>query len=447
MGQSDTVNQAVSRERTRNYIAQIKGSIFFKGLAVAASFFILPIMIRYLGQEQFGVWSTLLSLMSWIVLFDLGIGNGLRNKISELMAKDEFDAAASYISSGYSLIGILSLALFVIVAIGTFFVPWQKVFNTRTVSETVLTYTILAASFFIFLNFWLSLINQVLNAVQKTSIVVFGQFLSNALALVVVFILAKTTSPSLLYLSIAYGASLITSSVTLSCWFYIRRKELMPRLSLNVLHIRPLLYVGVQFFIIQIAVIVIFTTDKILITQLFSPSLVTQYEVVFKLFSIITLIHSLITSPLWSSYTDSYVRRDFVWIKKILRFQFIIFALIIVAVILLVMMTKSIISIWIGNSIGVSMPLIISMGAFVIISTWNNIFSFFVNGIGKIKPQLYSSVIAMLLNIPLAILLTKYFGFGVNGIVWSTCISLSFFAFLGPIQTYYLLTRESLKDH
>lgn len=437
------MSQTVSQKRTRNYISQIRGSFVFKGLAVVASFFAIPLMIRYLGQEQFGIWSTLLSIMSWIVFFDLGIGNGLRNKVTEALAKDNITEASSYISSGYSLIGLISFCLFIIAAIVTFYIPWQKVFNTTIVNEEILKRTVLISVLFITLNFWISLINQILNAVQKTSAIVFGQFISNILVLTFVFTLIKQTYPSLYYLAVAYGVSLIISNSSLSLWFYNKRRDLIPSLSLDMQHIRPILSLGLQFFTIQLAVLVIFTTDKILITQFFGPSYVTQYDVVFKLFGIITLIHSLITAPLWSSYTDAYHRGDIVWIKAILRKQFMIFGIIVLNVMIMIPVAKPIIALWIGEYLEISMPLVISMGAFIIISTWSNIFAYVVNGIGKIEFQLFSSIIAMIINIPLAIYFTKYLGFGVNGIILATCTSLSLFAIIGPIQVYVILKDKN----
>lgn len=434
------MSQSVSQQRTHNYINQVKGSFVFKGLAVVASFFAIPLMIRYLGQEQFGIWSTLLSIMSWVVFFDLGIGNGLRNKVSEALAKNDPAEASRYISSGYSLIGLISFFLFIIAIIVTFYIPWQKVFNTTIVSEKILKYTVLISVFFITLNFWISLINQILNAVQKTSTIVFGQFISNVLALTFVYLLIiKQTYPSLCYLALTYGTSLIISNGSLSLWFYSKRRDLIPRLSLDMQHIRPILSLGLQFFVIQLAVLIIFTTDKILITQLFGPRYVTQYEVVFKLFGIISLIHSLITAPLWSSYTDAYHRSDFVWIKAILRKQFMIFGIIVLSVMIMIPMAKPIIALWIGDDLEVSMPIIISMGGFILISTWSNIFAYVVNGIGQIKLQLFSAIIAMIINIPLAIYFTKYLEFGINGIILATCTSLSLFAIIGPIQVYVIL--------
>jgi Na+-driven multidrug efflux pump len=53
--------------------------------------------------------------------------------------------------------------------------------------------------------------------------------------------------------------------------------------------------------------------------------------------------------------------------------------------------------------------------------------------------QLYSAVIAMFINIPLAIVFTRYFGLGVEGVILSTCVSLSLFAVVGPLEVYSIL--------
>ena len=142
------MSKTLSQQRTHNYINQLKGSFIFKGLAILASFFAIPLMIRYLGQEQFGIWSTLLSIMSWIVFFDLGIGNGLQNKLTESLAKNDLTEAVCYISSGYSLIGLISLFLFIIAAVATFYIPWQQVFNTLIVDEEILRRTVLISVFY-----------------------------------------------------------------------------------------------------------------------------------------------------------------------------------------------------------------------------------------------------------------------------------------------------------
>ncbi|MBI5006902.1 MAG: oligosaccharide flippase family protein [Nitrosomonadales bacterium] len=437
------MTDAVSRNRTSNYLRQISGAVAYKAVAVVASFITIPLMIGYIGQEQFGVWSTLLAVMSWIVFFDLGVGNGLRNSVAETLAKGQQPEAARYIASGYSLVGLMALSLWVLVFLGSWLINWQLVFNTQAIPEATLRLTVQIAVSFIVFNFWVGLIGALLGAVQRTSLIALGQLISNVLALALVVALTQTTDASISYLATAYGCSLVTANVLLSIWFYRQYPELRPTPCLDKQHIQPLLAVGMQFFVIQIAVLVIFTTDKMLITQLFGPMYVTQYEVVFKLFSLITFAHTMITAPLWSAYTDAYHRGDNAWIGNMLRKQIMVFGGVAIAVLAMVFLARPVIGLWIGPELEVSFPLVLALGLLVMISTWNNIFAMFVNGIGKIRVQLYTAVIAMAINIPLALLFTKYLGMGLSGIVLATCASLLLAAVALPVQVRHIMRQDA----
>jgi len=431
---------SISENRTKNYFKQLKGSLLFKILAIGCSFLIIPLMIKYLGNEQYGIWSTLLSIVSWIVLFDIGIGNGLRNKISEALAKDDNQEAQNYISTAYVMIGLISVLLLLVFLLASSFISWQSVFNTVVLSNEELKDIVNITASFLFVNFWLSLINQVFNGLQKTSIVVFNQFLSNAFALICVVVLYSNFESSLFKLAFVYGLSLVMASVLLSIWFYAKNREFIPKIqNYGKKYVKSITSLGFQFFVIQIAVVVIFTTDKILITQLFGPEYVTSYDVVFKLFSIITIAHSLLMAPLWSAYSDAYHRNDMEWIKKTIKNQLKIYILFIVATIALGFLAKPIIGLWIGKEVFIDNMLIIAMCCFILVSTWNNIFAFFINATNKLNIQINTSIIAMVINIPLSILFVRFFEMGVYGIVLATCVSLSFFAFFGSLQTLIIL--------
>lgn len=435
---------SISENRSKNYIKQIKGSFIFKGLAIFSSFLAIPLMIKYLGVEHYGVWSTLLSIVSWVVLFDIGIGNGLRNKISESLAKENKQEAHSYISTAYTIIGAISVMLILIFLLVSEYIPWQKVFNITSINNQELQSVVNITAIFLFLNFWISLINQVFNGLQKTSLVVFNQFLSNIFSLLAVFILYTFYESSLIKLAFAYGISLLASSLILSFWFYKNNKEFIPKIkSFGLNYTKSITSLGFKFFIIQIAVIVIFTTDKILITQLFGPQYVASYDVVFKLFSVITIVHGMLMAPLWSAYSDAYHRGDIEWIKKTIKNQLKIYLLILVATTLLIFLAKPIIVLWIGRDFVVDNILIIAMALFILVSTWNNIFAYFLNATNKLDVQINTSILAMIANIPLSIMFVRFFEMGVYSIVLATCISLSFFTIFGSIQTFNILKGKN----
>jgi O-antigen/teichoic acid export membrane protein len=433
------MSDAVSKQRTRNYLHQIRGTVFYKAGSMAASFLAIPITIGYLGTERFGVWSTLLSIMSWIVFFDLGVGNGLRNKVAELLAKNKTAEARSYIASGYTLIGLIAVAVWALVTASSFFVPWQTVFNTQAIPQSTLRLTVQIAGFFILLNFWVGLIAALLGAVQKTSLIAFGQVISNLLVLALIFVLAKTTTASIIHLAVLYGFSIVIANISLSLWFYQRNPELRPRFNLDRQYVQPLLSVGMKFFIIQLAALVLFTTDKILIIQLFGPQYVTQYEVVYKLFSLILIGHALIVAPLWSAYTDAYHREDFSWIKQMLAKQLIIFSAAVIFSLALGLLSRDLIKLWIDADFTINLGLILTMILFVIVSSWNNVFAFFLNGIGAVNVQLTTAIFAMIINIPISVFYVKNLELGVSGIVLGTTTSLLLAAIALPIQVHLML--------
>jgi O-antigen/teichoic acid export membrane protein len=76
--------------------------------------------------------------------------------------------------------------------------------------------------------------------------------------------------------------------------------------------------------------------------------------------------------------------------------------------------------IWVGKDVTVPIGISIVLAAYFIIYVRNMIYIYFLNGIGKVKLQLYSSVAGMIINIPLAIFLGRKLG--VAGVILSSVI-------------------------
>jgi O-antigen/teichoic acid export membrane protein len=271
-------------------------------------------------------------------------------------------------------------------------------------------------------------VNQVLNAVQRSSAVVFGQMVFNALTLVLVFVLLHTASPSLRLMATAYGLALLASHLGLSVWCYRQRLALVPRPSIDPARLAALMRLGLQFFVLELGYVMMVSTDKILIAQMFGPESVAAYDVVFKLFSVVTVAHTLITMPLWSSYGDAYHRGDHAWIHAALRGQRLFFAALALGIVLLALAARPVIGWWVGAAIVVSPALVAGMAAFIAIFTWNNIYSTALNGMGITGPQLRLSLLSIALNVPLSIAAVRIGGLGIEAIPLANAISLLPFA-------------------
>jgi len=432
-----------SATRTKTVKLHISLTFIYRALAVGLSYLLVPITINYLNVEQYGIWVTLFSVMSWVAFFDIGLGNGLRNKLAEALAMDDIELAKTYVSTAYVAVSFIALIFFVILTLILPFTPWNKIFNTTSVSNTELLKVVFIVGFFFLFNFVLSLCSQIFCAYQQASLASMRGLLLNLFVLIAIYFLIHYTSGRLLYLGICYGLSTVLSSLLLTYYFYKKHKEVIPSIKyIDLNKIKEIASLGVKFFIIQMACLVIFATDNMIITQVLGPAQVTPYNVVFKLFSIITIMHGIILTPLWSAYTEAYAKGDIKWIRNTLKKLNMLMIPIIIAVLILIIFARDIINIWVGPNIKFHYLLVLFMGTYTVISVWNNIYAYFVNGIGTLEPQMYSAIIGGLINIPLSVYFASNLGMGISGVILGTIVSLSLFAIIGPIQSYYILNKR-----
>lgn len=429
--------------RSKNYSNQLRWAAFYKFGAVLASFVAMPITVNYLGAELFGVWATMLSIISWVMFFDFGIGNGLKNKLSESLAVGDNRSAAQYISTAYGLVACVSIVLLSISVLIALYIPWQKVFNSLAVDENQLRNAVVALVCLTFLHFWLGLINQVYHGLQKSSSVVFGQFIASALSLILIYLLDLLFRTSIVYMAVVYGISLVFSNALITWIFFRGHIQFRPNYRLfDTFKIRPLFSLSSKFFLLQLAVLIIFLSDRILITQLIGPTEVTPYEVLFKLFGVLTILHVMILSPLWPAYSDAYAKSDFEWIRSQLRKQISISIVFIFSAVALAVVGPIVVKFWLDLKIDIAHRVYAYFALIIVLSTWSNVFAYFVNAIGRLDLQLYSSIFAALINVPLSIVFVKYFEMGLGGILLATVCSLSAYSILGPIEVYRILKRD-----
>ena len=213
--------------------------------------------------------------------------------------------------------------------------------------------------------------------------------------------------------------------------------------AIKFYNLKDLLGLGTQFFIIQIAALIIFATDNLIITQLFGPADVTVYNIAYKYFNYIPIIFFVILTPMWSAYTEAYVMNDFDWIKNAMNKIQKVWILLSLIVIIMIFAANWFYSIWLNSKIQVPLLLTILMGFFAIVSNWNNIFAYFINGVGKIRLQLYNSIFVAIINIPLSIYFAKNLEMGISGVIAATCICVGIGAVWAPIQYSKIINKKA----
>jgi len=421
----------------------IAGTIAIRGISIAISLLMVPITIHYINPTQYGIWLTLSSIIGWFSFFDIGFGNGLRNKFAESIAKGEHEKARIYVSTTYAILSIIIAIVLILFFLINPLLDWSRILNTPSGMDGELSLLALIVFVFFCLQFVLQLIVTVITANQQPAKASLLYFFGSLLSLSIIFILTKTTSGNLLYLGIVYGIAPVLVLIASSIWYYTHSyKEYAP----SIKYVRfgfayDLMSLGLKFFIIQIAAVIFYQTSNIIIAQLFGPAQVTPYNIAFKYFSVIPMFFGIILTPFWSAFTEAWSKNDIVWIKNIMKRLKLLWSLLVVAALIMFICSSFVYRIWVGKEIVVPISLSAVIAIYVIVNAWNGIFSNFLNGVGKIKMQLYIALFGSLLNIPLAIFLGKELG--IYGVILSTTLISLMASVLTPIQYNRIINNKA----
>jgi len=222
-----------TNQRSAKAYKNIIGLFTLRGVNIAIGFVVVPLTLNYLDPTRYGIWITLSAIFNWFSLFDIGLGNGLRNRLAESLAKNDIQKARIYISTTYASLIVIFLTVFALFLIANIFIDWTVVLNTSKDLQHELRLLAAIVFFFFCARFVTQLITTIALAKQEPA---FSQMLDvsgRIVSLIGIYLLTITTSSSLLYLGITLTALPVIVVFCLSIFvFYRRYKELRPSLSL-----------------------------------------------------------------------------------------------------------------------------------------------------------------------------------------------------------------------
>lgn len=419
--------------------------MFYKAGSVIANFMLVPLTINYLDTDNYGVWLTLSSFIIWFSFFDIGLGNGLRNKFAEAKSKGNLKEAQAYVSTAYFTIGMISIAAILLFFLVSQFLDWTNVFNTSNSSKKELSILLPVVFAFFGLQLVLKLIISLYQASQNHSINDKIQFYGQFLSLVVIWMLTQLSESSLLLFGIVF--SLLPTLILVGfnvLGFNNSFKPFKPKLKYwKKKHFNEITGLGFSFFVTKIGALVLLSTDSFIIAQLYGPAEVVPYNIALKYFSIVTIGYGVLVNPYWSSFTEAYAKKDFAWIKKSVKNIQKIWLAIPLGLVFMLLVSDWFYDLWIGNTVNIPLGVSLTMALYALLYTYNQIYNYFINGVGKIKLHFYISIIITIINIPLSIFFAKNLGLGLPGIMLGSCFCLALKSVALPMQYYKLINNKA----
>ncbi len=428
-----------SHERYRRALLTSLASGLARTISVSTGLLAIPLTLRYLGTERYGLWMTISSVVAFMSFSDLGINNGLMNGIAKAHGRDDLDLAKQYTSSALFSLSVISLLLGILFAAVYRFVPWGSFFRVHSsiaIAEAGPAVAVFTGCFL--LNIPIGTVSRIQAGYQEGFLSNLWASLGSVISLVCILIVIHLHgSLAFLLLAIA-GAPLFAGVLNGAVLFRIQRPWLFPSWHYLRRDIsRDLLHLGGLFFVLQLAGAVAFSSDNIVLTRILGPEAVPQYAVPSKLFSLVTIVSSFVTAPLWPAYGEALEKRDFVWIRKTLYRSLTIVATISFTMsTLIVIFARHLLSAWVGSQIHTSLLLLFSIAVWVVVSAISGTVAMFLNGVSVIRFQVIFALIGGSANICLSIVLTRKLG--IPGVVLGSIVTQIMF---GVIPYYWYVRR------
>lgn len=407
------------------------------------SFLLIRITLTYLNEYEYGLWITLSSILTWINCCDIGFGNGLKNKLSEALALNDVDLGRQYVSTAFAAIIAIAMIIFAVYVLVAPIIDWNKILNVSNTIPKLNLYVSLIVLMFLF-NFVLKLLGAIYSAQMLTSV---GQTIHLAgvvLSLIIIYILTlfKKQGSFIEVSFIHCFASLFIYLLLYPYTFYVRYSRLRPSFKFfRRFMFKDLIQLSWQFFLIQIATVVFFVATNLIIAQLFSPEYVTPYNIANKYYSFLHISACVLWAPIWPAATNAYVQNDISWLRSSFRKNMLVFGGVFLLFIIMFFLAPFVFKIWLGDNVSISPQLSFVVMMQSVILSYGSFICYYINGIGKIRLQLYGYWFCTVFYPLLCWWASK--SFEVPGIVGSVCVVLFPLYILLTVQFFKIISGKA----
>lgn len=383
----------------------------------------LPLAVRYLGAERYGIWATVVSVAVWVNLLDLGIANSLTNLISQAYARENRAEAASAFSNALAVtLGAVGLAACIFGLVWTR-LNWVAVFNANRSLQPEVRATVLIAAILTLAGLPLNLAGKAFAGYQElhTYNKTFAFGAVGSVMGLAVGIWLHVSMPILFLLS--FGSITLVATGTL-LWLVLWHKPwLRPRLRLvSATRALDLLSTGWSFLLIQAAALVVFSTDNIIVSHYLGAAEVTPYSVTWRVVGLGAVLQALAFPALWPAYAEAHARGDIVWIRRTFAIAIrTTIALNLAWAAFLVAFGRFAIRLWAGPAAVPPFVLLLMMAVWSIIAGFCTAQSCLLGALNRTRVQAVASAMAAIVNVALSITLVTRIGS--VGVILGTIIS------------------------
>ena len=432
-----------SQERHRHIAWTTVTAAAAKAAALAAMLISVPLTLSYLGPERFGLWMAITAVISMLGFADFGLSNGIMNAVSHASGRNDLRTIHQSVSNGFIMLAAIGLSILLLFVIAYRHVPWPAVFNVSSATAA------LESGRVVFVLVICFIATLPLGATQKIQLGLQQGYWGNlwealgSVSGLLGIVVAIQLEAGLQWVALAMaGMPLVFRAVNTLVFFGYQETALRPHFRhFDFSVTRRLIRTGFLFFVLQLAVIVGFQSDNIIIARILGVEAVAAYDIALKLSTLPAMFIGLVVVAQWPAYGEALTRGDSDWIRRTfirtikLSLMFAVpFALVLLA------WGDTLIRVWAGPEVVPSMALLVGMSIWSVLLVLGNVTAALLNGLHVVKFQAINALLMATANILISIYLVARIG--VVGAIFGTISAYSIFT-LFPCW-YYIRHRVSV---
>jgi len=387
---------------------------------IAVNLIIIPVMVRHLGVEGYGIYALLTSLFGYFSLLDLGLGQGVVKYVSHYIGLANIDGVHQSINA--TLITQIVIGGIGVAFLCVFNNDIIRIFNISSSFLKAASISLYISSISFFLTMVLGTYTYALQGLQRFDILgSINMIFSIGMALTLIIFVSTGTG----LLGVIIISALFSVVNCLVCLFFILKyiPSYRPSLSVQWITIKQLFNFSGYVFLSRLAATLNTFFVRFIVGIMLGPVAVTLYVVPMKLISGIqgglgSLINALfpMVSTLSAQGMNDYLKNIYYKTSKF------IIGISIPVYLFIIIFSRPILTTWMGLDFASRCwPVLTIAGLAYLLSSWTIVPTNIAFGLGHSRSVgLYSGVVAILYIIFIPFL-THYYN--IIGTAWAILIT------------------------
>lgn len=422
--------EKLKQHRNRSIRLAVMTSVVSKAGTVLLRLISIPIAIRMLGMEEFGVYATITMVVAMIDMFHVGIGPALTQGIARALAAEDREKETSLFSTALLLSAGMTLLVAAVLVLLILLVPVPVLFGQNYAPfQDSMQRACLLAILILSTEFICVVCDRARDGYMETSYNnawgAAGNFLGAAL-----LIAGIRVFPTIEFLVLAINGSIAFGKLANAVHLMFQRPHLRPRFAkFRRALIKPLLLDGGKFSVTYLlSALVEYNAVVYLIGRISGPAAAGVFNIMVTIHLSMTGLIQMFTIPLWPALINAHQKRDFDWIRQAAhRLRLVGPAFALAAGTGLVALGPWLLPLWAGREFNPERPMLLAFSVYFLLHIWRQVNQVLALGLERVNEMVSLITLEAMFSLA-AVSVALLGGGGLTTVYWLlaaviTCVS------------------------